>query len=214
MRKQLFDQAGMRDTTADPPPVDAEDDSSIGNTLRDLFGDARPKKEKAPTSKTTLAVNRATPYFPRYGADPKYGLHPMRPLHLSCYSGASVFIATPSDLVRFGLAWNSGKLLRRQTTDMLLSGEGLGWYVQTLTLAGKERRVVRKDGDVLGGNVASLLMVPDSDLVVAVTANISYANTGALALRVAEVFAGGQAPAATPATGEPRTTTDEHGSER
>ncbi len=48
-------------------------------------------------------ANLATSYFPRFAADPKYGPDVMRTVEYSCYSGASVFVSTPSDLVRFGM---------------------------------------------------------------------------------------------------------------
>ena len=49
-------------------------------------------------------ANMATSYFPRFAADPKYGPDVMRTVEYSCYSGASVFVSTPSDLVRFAMA--------------------------------------------------------------------------------------------------------------
>ena len=88
-----------------------------------------------------------------------------RPIDYSCYAGSSVFLSTPSDLVRFGMAINSGKLLQPatvqllQTSQRLASGEetgyGLGWDLETVTLAGKQTRVVGHDGESLGGMVAS-----------------------------------------------------------
>ena len=83
-------------------------------------------------SATEPIPDRATFYFPRFAADPRYGLHLMRPLDYSCYAGASVFLSTPSDLVRFGMAINSGKLLQPatvqllQTSQRLASGRGDG----------------------------------------------------------------------------------------
>ncbi len=90
-------------------------------------------------------------YFPRFGADPRYGLHDMREVDLSCYAGAMAFLSTPSDLVRFGMATTGhlrqgsgaqgGKLLQRttfeqlQTSQRLPSGEetgyGLGWDLES-----------------------------------------------------------------------------------
>jgi len=88
----------------------------------------------------------ATSYFPRFGGDPRYGPDPMRPINLSCYAGASTFLSTPSDLVRFALAINGGKLLQPttvqllQTTQRLPSGKdtgyGLGWDLETVDVAG------------------------------------------------------------------------------
>jgi serine beta-lactamase-like protein LACTB, mitochondrial len=122
----------------------------------------------------------------------------MRPLDYSCYAGASAFLSTPSDLVRFGLAMN-GRLLQPatvamlQTSQRLASGEetgyGLGWDLETVTLAGEQTAVVGHDGDVLGGMVASLMTFRDRGLVAAVTSNISYADTSSLALSVANAFA-------------------------
>lgn len=152
-----------------------------------------------PESATQEIPNRATFYFPRFAADPRYGLHGMRPLDYSCYAGASVFLSTPSDLVRFAMAANGGTLLKPatvqllQTSQRLASGEetgyGLGWDIETVTLAGKPARWVGHEGTTLGGMAASLMTFPDRGLVVAVTANISYADTESLALQIAEAFA-------------------------
>ena len=98
--------------------------------------------------------------------DPRYGPDLMRPIDLSCYAGASVFLSTPSDLVRFAMAINGGKLLQPATVNMLQTslrlpsgeetGYGLGWDIETVALAGKQTRWVGHDGMVLGGMVASL----------------------------------------------------------
>lgn len=169
MRKQVFEPLGMKDTMAD--------------------------------SATEPIPDRVTPYFPRYAADPRYGLHLMRPLDFSCYAGSSAFLSTPSDLVRFGLAINAGKLLQPgtvqllQTSQRLASGEetgyGLGWDIQTVTLAGEQTRVVGHDGELLGGMVASLMTFREPGIVVAVTSNISYADTFAIGSNIAEAFARG-----------------------
>jgi CubicO group peptidase (beta-lactamase class C family) len=174
MQKRIFEPLGMQDTMAD----DA----------------AEP------------IPGRATFYFPRFGADPRYGLHLMRPIDYSCYSGASAFLSTPSDLVRFGMAINGGKLLQPatvrvlQTSQQLRSGQetgyGLGWDLETVTLSGEQTRVVGHDGESLGGMVASLMTFPERGIVVAVTSNISYADTFAIGSRIAEAFAAqGRTPA-------------------
>ena len=143
-------------------------------------------------------TDRTKDYFPRYAADPRYGLHDLRPIDLSCYAGASAFVSTPSDLVRFGLAVVGGTWLRPdtvqqlQTSQRLRSGEetgyGLGWDLETVTLAGRPTAVVGHDGEILGGPVATLLTVRDRGLVVAVTSNIAHAKTAAIAAGVAEAF--------------------------
>lgn len=143
--------------------------------------------------------NQATPYFPRYAADPKYGLHTMRTIDYSCYAGASVFVSTPSDLVRFGLAVNGGKLLhpatvqRLQAPQRLRAGEetgyGLGWDLETVSLGGAQVRAVGHDGDLLGGQAVSLMTFPERGIVVAVTSNTSYADAAGVASKLAEAFA-------------------------
>jgi serine beta-lactamase-like protein LACTB len=153
--------------------------------------------------------DRATSYFPRYAADPSYGLHLMRGLDLSCYAGASVFLSTAPDLVRFGMAIDRGrlrqgsgaerKLLQRDTVDTfqasqrLPSGEetgyGLGWDLEPVTLAGEQTHVVGHDGEIGGGMVASLMTFPERGIVVAVMSNISYADTFTIGSKIAEAFA-------------------------
>jgi CubicO group peptidase (beta-lactamase class C family) len=177
MRKQIFEPLGMDDTTAD--------------------------------STTEPIPDRATPYFPRFAADPRYGLHLMRQIDYSCYAGASVFLSTPSDLVRFGLAIDSslrrqgfgaqgGKLLQPatvrslQTSQRLASGEetgyGLGWDLETVALAGEQARLAGHDGESLGGTVATFMALHERGIVVAVTSNISYADTSSLAVSIAQAF--------------------------
>jgi serine beta-lactamase-like protein LACTB, mitochondrial len=168
MRKQIFEPLGMLDTMAD--------------------------------SATAPSSDRATSYFPRFAAEPRYGLHLMRPIDYSCYAGSSAFLSTPSDLVRFGLAINGGKLLQPitvqllQTPQRLASGQetgyGLGWDLETVALAGEQTRSVGHDGESLGGMVASLMTFPEHGIVVSVTSNISYADTPAIALKIAQAFAG------------------------
>lgn len=143
--------------------------------------------------------NRVSFYFPRFAADTTWGLHPMRPLDFSCYAGASVFLSTPSDLVRFGMALERGNLLRRTTLETLRepqrtaageeTGYGLGWDLETVPLAGKPARVAGHNGALLGGMVSSLLTFAGHGLVVAVTSNISYADTFGVGVKIAEVFA-------------------------
>jgi CubicO group peptidase (beta-lactamase class C family) len=149
-------------------------------------------------STTEPIPDRVTAYFPRFAADPNYGPDPMRELELSCYSGSSAFLSTPSDLVRFAIAIQGGKLLQPATVQLLQSpqrlssgeetGYGLGWDLETITLEGQPTPVVGHDGKVLGGTVASLLTLRERGIVVAVTSNTSYADTFALASKIAEAF--------------------------
>ena len=168
MQKQIFAPLGMEDTRADSA------------------------REPIP--------DRATFYFPRFSADPRYGLHPMREIDYSCYAGSSAFLSTPSDLVRFAMAINGGTLLQPatvqslQTSQRLASGQetgyGLGWDLETIAFAGRHTRLVGHDGESLGGMVASFMTFPEHGIVVSVASNISYADTFAVALKIAQAFAG------------------------
>ena len=149
-------------------------------------------------SATEAIPNRVTAYFPRFAANPRYGPDLMREIDYSCYAGSSVFLSTPSDLVRFAMAINSGKLLQPatvqllQTSQRLTSGQetgyGLGWDLESVALGGQQTRVVGHDGDSLGGMVASFMTFPEHGIVVAVTSNISYAGTDSLTVKIAQAF--------------------------
>jgi len=166
MQKQVFEPLGMRDTTA----------ATTTEPIPDLV----------------------TSYFPKFGADPRYGPQAPEPVDSSCFAGAGAFVSTPSDLVRFAMAINGGKLLKPatvkmfQTSQRLSSGEetgyGLGWDLETATIAGKPTRVVGHDGTFRGGMISSLVTYPEHGLVVAVTANTSFADTFSIASKIAEAF--------------------------
>jgi CubicO group peptidase (beta-lactamase class C family) len=97
------------------------------------------------------------------------------------------------------MAINSAKLLQPATVRLLqapqrlASGEqtgyGLGWDVKSASLAGVQTLVVGHDGESLGGMVASLATFSELPIVVAVTSNISYADTRSLAQNIAQAFA-------------------------
>ncbi|MEO7156424.1 MAG: serine hydrolase domain-containing protein [Vicinamibacterales bacterium] len=144
-------------------------------------------------------LDRATPYFPRFASDTRYGPDPMREIDYSCYAGSSVFLSTPSDMVRFALAISSGRLLQPatvqllQTSQRLPSGEetgyALGWDLEPVALAGEQADWVGHDGMSLGGMVASLMTFPKQGIVVSVMSNTSYADTESLGLSLAQAFA-------------------------
>ena len=158
-------------------------------------------------SASSAIPNRATPYFPRFAGDPRYGLDLMRDLDYSCYAGSSGFLSTPSDLVRFGMAIGRGTLLQPATVQLFQTslrlpsgqetGYGLGWDLETVALAGRHTREVGHDGDSLGGMVASVMTFSDG-LVVAVTSNSSYADTFGVGVKIAEAFAPRTTTAARP----------------
>jgi len=199
MREKIFEPLGMRDTMPDSASTEADDDFPLANMIRELIFDPRAARDTNPGPAKNPVQDRVTPYYTRFASDPNYGLHLMRPIDYSCYAGSSVFASTPSDLVRFGMAIHSGKLLKPATVELLQTsqrlatgketGYGLGWYRKAVTLAGKPTFVIGQDGDSLGGMVASLITFPDYGMVVAVTSNISYADTFSIAVKVAEAYA-------------------------
>jgi serine beta-lactamase-like protein LACTB len=203
MRDRVFDPLGMRDTIPDPAALEAQkaiagEDFPLVNLIRELIYDPDARRDTTSDPTKAPALDRVTPYFTRF-RDPNYGMHVMRPIDYSCYAGSSVFVSTPSDLVRFGMAINGGKLLQPatvellQTSQRLASGEGtgygLGWDLETVTLAGKQTRAIGHNGESLGGMVASFMTFPEYGMAVAVTSNISYADTFSLAVKIAEAFA-------------------------
>lgn len=167
VRKQIFEPLGMAGTT--------------------------------PDSATEPLADRATFYFPRMAAEPRYGPELAQEGDYSCFAGAGGFLSTPSDLVRFGNAITGGKLLQPatvamlQTPQRLASGEqtgyGLGWDLDTLQLAGEPTPVAGHDGKFGMGGSSSLITLREGGIVVAVTTNISYADTRSVALKIAAVFA-------------------------
>lgn len=172
LRDRIFEPLGMNDTRPDTARIDSPSEPS---------------------------ARLATSYFPRFAADPKYGPDVMRPIEYSCYAGAGAFVSTASDLARFAMAIDAGKVLQPATVSLLQSsqrlpsgvetGYGLGWDLETATLNGKPTRVVGHDGELLGGTAVSFMTFPEYGLVVAVTSNTSYADTFALAVKIAQAFA-------------------------
>jgi CubicO group peptidase (beta-lactamase class C family) len=157
-------------------------------------------------SVTSPPSDAATSYNPRFAAKPTFGLTPLPKFDYSCHAGSNGFLSTPSDLVRFGMAINRGKLLRPQTVHMLqtpqrlTSGEetsyGLGWELKTVTLAGHRVQAAGHNGHFWVEEVASLLTFPERGLAVAVMSNVSFAGTPAVAERIAQAFAEqGKSPA-------------------
>ena len=143
--------------------------------------------------------DRATFYYPRFAGEPRYGPELARDGDYSCFAGGGAFLSTPSDMVRFGMAVNGGRLLQPGTVETLqapqhlASGEtidyGLGWKLETVPLNVEPARMAGHNTrrDFLGGT-ASLMTFPDRGLAVAVMTNISFADTRSVALKVADMF--------------------------
>ncbi len=154
--------------------------------------------DTTPDSAAEPRPDQAIFYYPRFAADTRYGPELTRPGDYSCLAGAGAFLSTPSDLVRFGMAVSSGKLLQAATVrtlqapQRLASGRvtdyGLGWKLETVPLAGAPTQLASHGGFVMGGST-SLMTFPERGIVVALTSNISFADTSSLASHIAQVFA-------------------------
>jgi serine beta-lactamase-like protein LACTB, mitochondrial len=163
-----------------------------------IFGPLGMDNTKADAPADT-SPGSATTYFPRFGANTRYGPQTPDPLDYSCFAGSSAFLSTPSDLVRFGMAIGSGRLLEPATVQLLQApqrttsgqdtGYALGWDLEAVDLAGAERRLIVHDGDLRGGMVASFITFPERGIVVSVMSNTSFADTASIALKIADVFA-------------------------
>ncbi len=104
------------------------------------------------------------------------------------------YISTPQDLVRFGCAMLRSRLLRPETVELLWTsqqtadgeqtGYGIGWRVG---LDREDRRVVSHSGGSVGGR-SMLLIYPDHDVVVVVTANTTPLNYRELPEQLADLF--------------------------
>ena len=159
MRKEVFTPLGMVDTEAD--------------------------------SANEPMPNRATSYFRQLERERTTNVD------YSCFAGAGAFLSSPSDLVRFGSGMKT--LLKPETVSLLqtrqqlTSGEetdyGLGWMLETVDLAGKPARVAGHASRTIEGASTSFLTFPERGLVVAVTANISFADPKSIALDLAQAFA-------------------------
>ncbi len=138
-------------------------------------------------------------YFPQFAGDPRYGPQEPGDVDYSCFAGAAAFLSTPSDLVRFGMAVNSGKFLQPATVQLLQTGQrlssgeetgyGLGWDLEVATLMGEQTTLVGHDGEMSGGMVSSLMTFPKQGIVVSVLSNTAYADTFSLGVKLAQTFA-------------------------
>jgi serine beta-lactamase-like protein LACTB len=105
------------------------------------------------------------------------------------------FLSTPEDMVRFanahlGIGFLSAETIQllwtsQRTTDGEETGYGIGWFTGELN----GQRYVSHGGGSVGGNCL-LMILPESNLVLAVTTNISNAGFRDLPQRIALRFAG------------------------
>jgi CubicO group peptidase (beta-lactamase class C family) len=120
-------------------------------------------------------------------------------IDMSCSMAPGGFLSTPTELVRFGYAMLNRTLLDSATVDLfwtpqrLKSGApttyGYGWQIQNVALGKDESaatRMIGHGGAVLGG-MASLMIFPEEDMVVAVMTNASGDVSG-FAREIAGIF--------------------------
>ncbi len=89
------------------------------------------------------------------------------------------FLSTPTDLVKLGQGLLTGSILKKETISLLFTPQllengsntqyGLGWRIGTDS---KGRRLIHHGGTIDGGRTF-LLLYPDNNLIVAITANMS-----------------------------------------
>jgi serine beta-lactamase-like protein LACTB, mitochondrial len=195
MRDQVFDPLAMPNTGAesakeenpehvgedaeDPPPFRAIHEIIL-QPWRVITG--RQGEANAPES-----TRPATYYVPQFGPHPvyQYALHVASPRNLSCYAGALAFFSTPSDLVRFELGMNGGRLLRPATVQSLDTfGRTAGGYDgQLLGVRGTFER------EELGVTIISVVTMRERGIVVAAMSNITSADTSTVARTVGDAFA-------------------------
>ena len=167
MRKQIFDPLGMDDTHG---RLRDEADPGSGDVLLPEVRGGSPLRP-APDAPARLFLLRGIQRIP---------VHSVR-------SGA----LRDGDQQRQAPATRHRPITPDVTATGLgqETGYGLGWDLETVTLAGKQTRVVGHDGESLGGMVASFMTFPEYGIVVAVTSNISYADTFSIAVKIAQAFA-------------------------
>ncbi len=149
-------------------------------------------------SKSEPDPHEATAYIPRFAGNAIYGVRPLYRFDYSCHEGSSGFLSTASDLVRFGMGINGGKLLRPDTVRVFQTpqrlalgtetGFGLGWIIKTVALGGQQVRAADHDGHFWAGTVSSLLTLPERGMAVAVISNVAFEDASSLAERIAQVF--------------------------
>ncbi len=135
-------------------------------------------------------ADRTSFYWPTAARDPSFGVESAirKGAENTCIQGAGALLSTPTDIVRFGLAMLEGRLLRAETLGMLRTplelgsgestGYGLGWFVREISIGpGSEPTTAfGHEGSSVGGTT-SLVILPEHGIVIAATANVSFAES-------------------------------------
>jgi CubicO group peptidase (beta-lactamase class C family) len=195
MRDQVFQPLGMANTGAESPKEenpehigeDAEDPPPFRAIHEVILKPWRVVTGTRGESGASASTGPAPYYVPQFGPHPvyQYALHVASLRNLSCFAGSMAFFSTPSDLVRFELGINSGRLLQPDTVQSLAAfGRTAGGYDGELLGV----RVIF-DGELPRVTVMSVLTIRDRGIVVAAMSNITSADTSAVARAVGDAFA-------------------------
>ncbi len=181
----------------------AADESYLGFVRREIL-EPLGMESTGPDAAGGTESDRARFYYPRMMLSPRYGLQDAPVVDLSCHLPAVGFLSTPSDLVRFGAAMMRDRLLSRETVAQLEepsrlesdapAEQALGWIVRTIPMGtdsiatrivgqGLGEVVLRRPlsvqttGGQVAGSTASLILVPEHDVAVAVASNVTGAES-------------------------------------
>lgn len=168
MQREIFDTAGMDDTILDDPAFPGTETTSF--------------------------------YWPFSAVDTTNGIEHSNNPDNTCLQGVAALLSTPSDVVRFGDAILQGQLLQAETLNLLRTpvelttgertGNGLGWSLSRIRIGSPEDSTTAYGQNAISaGGTTSFLTVPEHDLAIAVTANVSHArNLSSLSARLVEIF--------------------------
>ncbi len=156
-------------------------------------------KDTTAESSPEPSPDRATYYFPRMSADPRYGPDEGRELDLSCFAGSQR--SCRRRRISCALAWRSTAAsccspLRcncyKPHSDCARGRRhrtGLGWDLYSADVAGEQRRVAGHDGELMGGLTSSFMIFPGDGIVIAVLSNTAFGDTHAIGVKIAQAFA-------------------------
>jgi CubicO group peptidase (beta-lactamase class C family) len=192
MGDQVFQPLGMAQTGAESPEEenpehigeDAEDPPPFRAIHEVILKPWRVLTGTEGESAARESTRPATYYVPQFGPHPvyQYALHVSSPRNLSCYAGSMAFFSTPSDLVRFELGLNGGRLLRPATVQSLEAfGRTAGGYDGELSFSTRFDMRLRP-------KVMSVVTVRERGIVVAAMSNITSEDTSAVARKVGDAF--------------------------
>jgi CubicO group peptidase (beta-lactamase class C family) len=127
-----------------------------------------------------------------------------RPLNSSNKWAAGGFVSTPSELVHLGNELLRGRIVTKETMEMLFTpqklksgkendeGYAMGWRSGRMRLPSSGREVrVAHHGGVANGAMTFFVVFPDEDVVVVLSCNLSFKpfwEFGKQSLAVAEHF--------------------------